>query len=129
MYYGCIVPISAYTYNMRALSVLGYVAQLAPLPLLRLCLLCGQLGELSPPRTALLSSLLAMPFFERGPARIYYEEVGSGFPLLVIPGGAHSFAPRFTAAHFTRGTQGGSARRSLGWSRSPRWSAMPPTSA
>ena len=28
-----------------------------------------------------------MPFYERGPARIYYEEVGSGFPLLIIPGG------------------------------------------
>ena len=28
-----------------------------------------------------------MPFYERGPSRIYYEEVGSGFPLLIIPGG------------------------------------------
>ena len=28
-----------------------------------------------------------MPFYERGPTRIYYEEVGSGFPLLIIPGG------------------------------------------
>ena len=28
-----------------------------------------------------------MPFYERGPNRIYYEEVGSGFPLLIIPGG------------------------------------------
>ncbi len=28
-----------------------------------------------------------MPFYERGPTRIYYEEVGSGFPLLVVPGG------------------------------------------
>lgn len=26
-------------------------------------------------------------FFERGPVRIHYKEVGSGFPLLVIPGG------------------------------------------
>src|SRR5256886_10901696 len=26
-------------------------------------------------------------FYERGPVRIYYEEAGSGFPLLVIPGG------------------------------------------
>ena len=35
-----------------------------------------------------------MPFYERGPVRIHYEEVGSGFPLLLIPGGglnsAHS---------------------------------------
>ena len=28
-----------------------------------------------------------MPFYERGPTRIYYEEAGSGFPLLIIPGG------------------------------------------
>ena len=28
-----------------------------------------------------------MPFYERGPIRIYYEEIGSGFPLLIIPGG------------------------------------------
>ena len=28
-----------------------------------------------------------MPIYERGPVRIHYEERGSGFPLLVIPGG------------------------------------------
>ena len=28
-----------------------------------------------------------MPFYERGPVRIHYEEVGTGFPLLLIPGG------------------------------------------
>jgi len=28
-----------------------------------------------------------LPFYERGPVRIKYEEVGSGFPLLIIPGG------------------------------------------
>lgn len=28
-----------------------------------------------------------MPFYEKGHVRIRYEEVGSGFPLLVIPGG------------------------------------------
>ena len=28
-----------------------------------------------------------MPFYEKGKVRIYYEEAGSGFPLLVIPGG------------------------------------------
>src|SRR5215467_12045889 len=28
-----------------------------------------------------------MPFYEKGDVRIYYEDVGSGFPLLVIPGG------------------------------------------
>ncbi len=28
-----------------------------------------------------------MPFYERGPVSIHYEEAGSGFPLLIIPGG------------------------------------------
>ena len=28
-----------------------------------------------------------MPFYQRGDTRIHYEEAGSGFPLLVIPGG------------------------------------------
>src|ERR1700730_8076288 len=28
-----------------------------------------------------------MPFFQKGEIRIRYEEAGSGFPLLVIPGG------------------------------------------
>jgi pimeloyl-ACP methyl ester carboxylesterase len=28
-----------------------------------------------------------MPFFDRGPVRIHYEEAGSGFPILMIPGG------------------------------------------
>ena len=28
-----------------------------------------------------------MPFYEKGDVRIRYEEIGSGFPLLVIPGG------------------------------------------
>ena len=28
-----------------------------------------------------------MPFYEKGVVRIQYQEVGSGFPLLVIPGG------------------------------------------
>src|SRR5438067_7401449 len=29
----------------------------------------------------------AMPFYEKGPVRIHYEEAGSGFPLLLIAGG------------------------------------------
>src|SRR3979409_813810 len=29
----------------------------------------------------------AMSFYEKGPARIHYEEAGSGFPLLLIAGG------------------------------------------
>jgi pimeloyl-ACP methyl ester carboxylesterase len=28
-----------------------------------------------------------MPFYQKGNVRIYYEEAGSGFPLLIIPGG------------------------------------------
>jgi pimeloyl-ACP methyl ester carboxylesterase len=28
-----------------------------------------------------------MPFYQRGDVRIHYEEVGTGFPLMVIPGG------------------------------------------
>src|SRR4051812_38858054 len=28
-----------------------------------------------------------MPFYEKGPVRIHYEEAGSGFPLLLVPGG------------------------------------------
>jgi pimeloyl-ACP methyl ester carboxylesterase len=28
-----------------------------------------------------------MPFYEQGDVRIHYEEVGSGFPLMIIPGG------------------------------------------
>ena len=28
-----------------------------------------------------------MPFYEKGDVRIHYEETGSGFPLLLIPGG------------------------------------------
>src|SRR5690242_7588172 len=29
----------------------------------------------------------AMAFYDRGNVRIHYEDAGSGFPLLVIPGG------------------------------------------
>jgi len=28
-----------------------------------------------------------MPFYEKGPVRIHYEEAGSGYPLLILPGG------------------------------------------
>jgi len=28
-----------------------------------------------------------MPFYQRGAVRIHYEEAGSGFPLMIIPGG------------------------------------------
>src|SRR6201995_5483450 len=29
----------------------------------------------------------AMSFYEKGPVRIRYEDTGSGYPLLIIPGG------------------------------------------
>src|SRR5579862_858131 len=44
--------------------------------------------------TAAVPALFAQPgktgsgkFYERGPVRIYYEEAGSGFPLMLLPGG------------------------------------------
>ncbi len=43
-----------------------------------------------------------MPFYERGPVRIHYQEVGSGYPLLLIPGGGlnSSFASWETVSPF-----------------------------
>jgi pimeloyl-ACP methyl ester carboxylesterase len=42
----------------------------------------------------------AMPFYEKGAVRIYFEEAGSGFPLLLIPGGGLNS----TISFFTRGS-------------------------
>lgn len=36
-----------------------------------------------------------MPFYEKGEVRIHYEESGSGFPLLIIPGGGLNAAISF----------------------------------
>ena len=41
----------------------------------------------------------AMSFYENGPVRIRYEEVGSGFPLLVIAGGGLNSAIAGLATH------------------------------
>ena len=41
----------------------------------------------------------ALSFFEKGPVRIRYEEVGSGFPLLVIPGGGLNSSIAGLATH------------------------------
>ncbi len=40
-----------------------------------------------------------MPFYERGDVRIHYEEVGSGFPLLLIPGGGLNSSISFWTTH------------------------------
>ena len=41
----------------------------------------------------------AMSFYENGPVRIRYEEVGSGFPLLIIAGGGLNSAIAGLATH------------------------------
>ena len=41
----------------------------------------------------------AMPWYERGDVRIRYEEVGSGFPLLVIPDGGLNSTVAGLATH------------------------------
>src|SRR5438105_11177887 len=40
-----------------------------------------------------------MPFHEKGDVRIHYEEAGSGFPLLVIPGGGLNSTVAGLATH------------------------------
>jgi pimeloyl-ACP methyl ester carboxylesterase len=40
-----------------------------------------------------------MPFYEKGEIRIHYEEAGSGFPLLVIPGGGLNSTVAGLATH------------------------------
>ena len=44
-----------------------------------------------------------MPFCEKGEIRIHYEEVGPGFPLLVIPGGGLNSASGTPRAHLPSG--------------------------
>jgi pimeloyl-ACP methyl ester carboxylesterase len=40
-----------------------------------------------------------MPLYAKGDVRIYYEEVGSGFPLMVIPGGGLNSTVAGLATH------------------------------
>src|SRR6266702_2255086 len=40
-----------------------------------------------------------MPFYEKGDVRIHYDEAGSGFPLLVIPGGGLNSTVAGLATH------------------------------
>src|SRR6185312_16366874 len=52
---------------------------------------------------------VAMSFYEKGPLRIRYQEVGSGFPLLLIAGGGlNSAISGLTTAPFksSRGIHG-----------------------
>src|SRR6266487_5605953 len=41
----------------------------------------------------------AMPLYEQGDVHIHYEEAGSGFPLLVIPGGGLNSTVAGLATH------------------------------
>ena len=40
-----------------------------------------------------------MPLYDKGDVRIHYEEVGSGFPLMVIPGGGLNSTVAGLATH------------------------------
>ena len=65
-------------------------------------------------------------FYEKGPVRIHYEEAGSGFPLLLLPGGGLNS----TIAFFTGNrpsTRSRSSRDSIAASR--RTCAMPPAAS
>src|SRR5262249_21306867 len=42
---------------------------------------------------------IPMPFYEKGNVRIHYEETGSGFPLMVIPGGGLNSTVAGLATH------------------------------
>src|SRR4029434_5444096 len=41
----------------------------------------------------------AMPFYDKGDVRIYYEEARSGFPLMLIPGGGLNSTVAGLATH------------------------------
>ena len=42
---------------------------------------------------------MAGTFYERGAVRIYFEEAGSGFPLLLLPGGGLNSTIAFFAGN------------------------------
>src|SRR5437764_67328 len=49
--------------------------------------------------TSIAKGRKTMPFYERGQVRIHYEDLGSGFPLLVIPGGGLNSTVAGLATH------------------------------
>ena len=64
-----------------------------------------------------------MPFFEKGAVRIRYEEAGSGFPLLVIPGGGLNSTIAGLRKAFRRSTRWTSSKTNT--AASCRTCAMP----
>ena len=65
-------------------------------------------------------------FYEKGPVRIHYEEAGSGFPLLIIPGGGLN-STIAGLRHGTRSIRSRSSRESTAASR--RTCATPPAAS
>src|SRR2546430_17512349 len=67
-------------------------------------------------------------FFEKGSVRTYYEEAGSGFPLMLLPGGGLnstiSFFTRNAPFHALEEVQGGYRRITAGPRKAP---SRPPT--
>src|SRR5207237_852652 len=56
-------------------------------------------GPVAPDLTRFCRGGNTMPFYEKGDVRIHYEEAGSGFPLLVIPGGGLNSTVAGLATH------------------------------
>ena len=52
-------------------------------------------------------------FFEKGPVRIRYEEAGSGFPLLLLPGGGLNATIGFFTGNSPSSTRSRSSRDSM----------------
>ena len=65
-------------------------------------------------------------FYEKGPVRIYYEEAGAGFPLMLLPGGGLNSTISFFTGN-SPSTPLRSSRDSIAASR--RTSATPPAAS
>lgn len=55
----------------------------------------------------------ARPFYERGGVRIHYQYVGSGFPLLIIPGGGQNATIAWAEKNAPSGRSSGPLE--IGW--------------